>query len=145
MKYRIKLKMDIAKGKSDTNLAEVIKKSVIPNIEKNMREILFTERSSSHSTDTWGQFKQAKAGLLARSTMEYLEKTKAVNKTQSYVKYIPGSPKDSLVFKIYLTDDTQTEDLANQSPEYIMDTILSFNEQQAQQIFDRVVREKFER
>lgn len=141
MKYKVKMNLDYSKFKTESDFAEVVKSQVVPNVTKEMRRILFSEKTPGPSG--WGEFRDGKAGLFIRSAMEYLQKTKAIDETSSFVIYTMGHPNDIVSLRVYLGEEA--EGIEGESPEYIMKSLLAFDERMAQQIFDRVVSQNFER
>lgn len=144
MKHQVKVHLGLKKWKTTNskNIKKAIEEELIPALDQNMREILFSKKDQG--VDSWSKFKQTKAGLFVENTMRYLEKSKSLDKALSYAQYIPASDKDTVVLHAALTEDAQ-EETERESNEYIMKAVLAFDPQQAERIFDRVVSENLER
>lgn len=146
MNQRVKIKLNIPKkevtreGKS--NWASFVNDKLVPVIKKDMSKIFFANKASGFSP--WTRFKEKDAGIFIRNTMDYLEKSNSIDRAFSYVEYIIGPSEDRVVLKVDLKDDTE-EGVEGESTEYIIKSVLAFDAQRAEQIFDRVVSKNLAR
>lgn len=145
MKHQVKVHIGTKQwaNVNEKNLKELVQKELIPTLDKNMREVLFAKRETG-GFDNWGKFKEKKAGLFVENTMRYLEKSESLDKVSSYAQYVPGTNEDTVIIHAALNEEAK-EFAGGESNEYIMKSILAFDPQKAEQIFDRVVSENIER